>query len=229
MRLILPLLFGLGGFAVLVALGFWQLERLSWKQGVIARIESRIGDDPVPLPAAPDPEADDFRPVTLEGSLRYRSDDAAGLPQGPIRVHGAWRGGTGYRIVAPLETEGRRIMVDLGIVPLATKGLVDLPEGPVSITGNLAWPDETGPGTPEPSGAEYYGRDVPEMARFLGTEPVLVVARNVSPELAPRPAPVGTEGIPNSHLGYAIQWFGLAAVWLGMTLFLLWRIRRRTI
>jgi surfeit locus 1 family protein len=66
------------------------------------------------------------------------------------------------------------------------------------------------------------------MAAALGTEPVLVVARSVE-GTAPRAQamPVDTEGIPNDHLGYAIQWFGLAMVWAGMTVWLLWRIRRR--
>ena len=34
---------------------------------------------------------------------------------------------------------------------------------------------------------------------------------------------------PERNVGYAVQWFGLAAVWAGMTIFLLWRIRRRTV
>jgi surfeit locus 1 family protein len=40
---------------------------------------------------------------------------------------------------------------------------------------------------------------------------------------------VDTSGIPNDHWGYAVQWFSLAAVWLGMTAYLLWRIRQRTV
>lgn len=43
------------------------------------------------------------------------------------------------------------------------------------------------------------------------------------------PRPVDTSGIVNDHLEYAITWFSLAGVWAGMTLYLLWRIRRRTI
>ncbi|MEM9796876.1 MAG: SURF1 family protein [Pseudomonadota bacterium] len=225
-RLILPLLFGLLGTAVLAGLGFWQLQRLAWKEGLLTEINQRIGEDPVPLPRAPEEGAHDFMPVTLFGAIAFRPD---GPFAQPIRVFGAWRGGRGYRIVVPVETDGRRVLVDLGIVPLATKGAVDLPDGPLRIVGNLAWPDEVGPSTPVPSHSEYYARDVPDMARFHDTEPVLVVARTVSPEVAPRPSPVGTEGIPNNHLGYAIQWFGLALVWAGMTLFLLWRIRRRTV
>jgi surfeit locus 1 family protein len=43
------------------------------------------------------------------------------------------------------------------------------------------------------------------------------------------PMPVDTSGIPNDHMNYAITWFSLAAVWLGMTAYLLWRIRQRTV
>lgn len=223
MRLILPLLFGLAGFAALCALGVWQLQRLAWKEGVIAEIESRIGAAPVALPAAPDPAADNFVPVALEGRI-----------DGPaLRVLGAWRGaGSGFRIVVPLATDGRRVLVDLGVVPLAAGGdgaPVPLPEGALAIAGNLNWPDDLNAGTPAPEGDLWYARDVSAMAAVLGTEPVMVVAGRVTPPAPPQPVPVGTEGIANSHLGYAIQWFGLALVWAGMTAYLLWRIRRRTL
>jgi surfeit locus 1 family protein len=67
------------------------------------------------------------------------------------------------------------------------------------------------------------------MAGALGTEPVLIVARAVAPpdpQVTPRP--VDGAGIPNDHLGYAVTWFLLAVVWLGMTGLLAWRIWRRT-
>ncbi len=224
MRLILPVIFGLGGAALLVALGLWQLQRLEWKEGMIADMASRIGAPPIALPRDPDPSADNFVPVSLNGRVDGR----------PLRVLGAWReGGAGFRIIAPVETEdGRRVMVDLGIVPLDNvdrEAEVALTEGPLEITGNLNWPDDLNPGTPDPDGEIWFARDVDSMAETLGTERVMIVARNVVPEAGPVPVPVGLEGIPNNHLGYAIQWFGLALVWLGMTVFLLWRIRRRTI
>ena len=98
------------------------------------------------------------------------------------------------------------------------------------ITGNLHWPQERDRFTPEPDAASglWFARDVPQMAAALGTEPVLVVARAVEPaDGAFTPLPVDTAGIPNDHLGYALTWFSLAAAWAGMTLLLLWRIRRR--
>ncbi|CTQ48257.1 SURF1 family protein [Jannaschia donghaensis] len=220
MRFIIPALFGLIGFAMLVALGVWQVQRMEWKQAMIAAIEARIDAEPVALPAQPVAAADNFTPVSLTGTV-----DGA-----PLRVLGAWRaGGTGYRIIAPVRTDGRRIMVDLGIVPLDQADDLVLPRTALRIAGTLNWPDDLNDGTPEPDGRNWYARDVEPMARALNTEAVMVVASQVEPPLPILQVPVGVEGIPDNHLGYAIQWFGLAAVWLGMTLFLLWRIRRRTL
>jgi len=216
MRLILSVLFCLGGFALLVGLGVWQVQRLAWKEGVIAGIEARIGAAPVDLPAAPDPATDSYLPVRVEGAVG----------DGRLRVFGTWRvGGAGHRIVVPLETGARRVMVDLGVTPEGTEPL----PARLAVTGNLDWPDESGGATPAPEGDLWFGRDVTAMAEALGTEPVMVVARAVEPSAPTRLAPVGTDGIPNNHLGYAVQWFGLALVWAGMTAYLGWRITRRTV
>ena len=137
--------------------------------------------------------------------------------------------GPGYRVVSAFETEaGRRILLDEGFVPDQARGTAR-PGVAMSVVGNLHWPREVDSFTPEPDleTGLFFARDVAAMAAALGTEEVLVVARNVSGS-DPRatPLPVTTNGIPNNHLGYAVQWFGLAAVWVGMTLFFLWRMRR---
>ena len=219
MRFIVPLIFGLAGFAVLVALGLWQLQRMEWKHGMVAAIEARIGAEPIALPETVEEAADNFTPVVLTGTV----------DGDPLRVLGAWRGGgSGYRIVAPVLTEGRRVMVDLGVVPLDGAADLVLPQTALAITGTLNWPDDRNDGTPEPDGLDWYAREVGPMADALGTEPVMVVATQVEPPLPVTPIPVGVEGIPDNHLGYAIQWFGLAIVWAGMTAYLAWRITRRT-
>ena len=38
-RLIFPLFLGLGGLAVLLGLGIWQLQRLHWKEAILADID----------------------------------------------------------------------------------------------------------------------------------------------------------------------------------------------
>ncbi|MBF9035484.1 SURF1 family protein [Rhodobacterales bacterium HKCCE2091] len=215
-RLIGPILFGFGGVAVLVALGVWQVQRLEWKQGVLADIEARIAAEPVALPDTPDPEADRYLPVTAEGEIGDEN----------IRVLVSLRGeGAGYRIISPFETGGRRVMIDRGFIPVEDH----VPGGgPARVTGNLHWPDELSGSTPDPDLMRliWFARDVTSMADALGTEPVLIVAREIEPGYGPRPLPIGTEGIPNDHLQYAITWFSLAVLWMGMTLYLVWRITR---
>lgn len=217
-RLIAPLMLGLLGVAVLVALGVWQLQRLEWKRGVLAEIGARLAAAPVAVPAQPDPAADRYRRVYADGLL---------LP-GEIHVYTAGpRGGVGYRVVAPMElSDGRRILVDRGFVAIADKD-GSRPTGPISLTGNLVWPDD-GPPAPDREKNVWTGRDVPLMAADLGTAPVLVVAAEVAPAGGPVPMPVSV-AIPNNHLGYAVTWFGLAAVWTLMTVLWLWRIKRGTV
>ena len=220
-RFLIPLIFGLGGFAILLSLGLWQLNRLAEKESILAEIDARLKDDPVALPATVSVEKDRFLPVALRGDF-----DGHDVP-----VFLSHSGGPIYRLIAAFETEdGRRIMVDRGGIP-ASAGLSDTartgPMNGVSVTGNLHWPDEVDTWTPEPDArGVFFGRDIAAMAKVMETEPILVVARTVS-ENTPQatPLPVTSAGIPNNHLGYAVQWFGLAAVWAGMTIVLLWRIR----
>lgn len=215
-RYILPLLFGLIGAAILIGLGSWQVGRLHWKQDILAAIDAKIMAPPVALPATPG-EADRYLPVQAEGRLTGEG----------LRVLASRKLiGAGYREIAVLETGGRRVLVDLGFVTEGTA--FTLPEGPASVIGNLHWPAEVDSFTPAPDLAKglWFARDVPAMAQALNTEPVLIIARApVVPEA--EPLPVDASAIPNDHLGYAITWFSLAAVWLGMTVLFLWRINRR--
>ena len=60
--------------AILVALGTWQLQRLAWKEALIARVEERVDAAPVPLPpeaewAALEVDDYDYRPVTFTGTF----------------------------------------------------------------------------------------------------------------------------------------------------------------
>ncbi len=222
-RLIVPFIFGIGGCALLLSLGVWQLLRLEQKVARLAMIEARIGEAPAALPTNPDQDADAFLPVTVRGD--FDGTDLAVLTS--ISQIGA-----AYRLVATFETtDGRRIMIDRGFVPVADARRTERASD-VEVTGNLHWPDEVDRWTPEPDlkNGIWFGRDVTAMADVLRTEPVLVIARtSITVDPAATPIPVGTEVIPNNHLGYAVQWFGLAIVWAGMTAYLISRIHRRTV
>lgn len=214
------LIVGLGGVAILVSLGVWQVQRLAWKQGVIADIEARIAADPVALPEAPDFERDAYLPVEVTGTWR----------DGVIRVLVSQKQvGAGYRIIRPLTTDDGIILVDLGFVPTAGAEALQLEVGgPVTVVGNLQWPRETDSFTPVPDRANniWFARDVDLMAEALDTRPVLLVRREAPQPAGPiTPLPVDTAAIPNDHLQYALTWFSLSAIWGGMTLYFLRRPR----
>ena len=214
----MPVLFGIVGVAILCGLGLWQLQRLAWKESVLAQIDARIGAAPVALPAAPDPVADRYLAVAVVGQL---TGDALDVLVSRKQI------GPGYRVIAAMVLQdGRRVLLDRGFLPETARGT------PRDVTtleavGNLVWPEEVDSFTPAPDAARaiWFARDLPAMAAALKTEPVLIVARSDTGD-GIEPMPVDSSAIPNDHLNYAITWFLLAIVWAGMTGLLLWRMRR---
>ncbi|MBU9698706.1 SURF1 family protein [Rhodobacteraceae bacterium HSP-20] len=220
-RMIFPLLVGLLGGAILISLGVWQMQRLAWKEGVLAEIAARIADAPVALPATVDPVADRYMPVTATGRFTGEHADIL-VSRKQI--------GAGVRVVEVFETaDGRRVLVDRGFLTDDDRAK-PRESGPATVEGNLHWPEETDGFTPppDPKTGLWFARDVAALSAALETEATFIVARKPTGG-AIEPMPVDTSGIPNDHMNYAITWFSLAAVWLGMTAYLLWRIRQRTV
>lgn len=218
-RALFLFLIGLGGAAILISLGIWQVQRLAWKQGVIADINARIVAAPVDLPPSPDPVTDSYLPVTVEGTFGARY----------LRVLVSQKDiGAGYRIISPMTVGDRRIMIDRGFIS-TDQVLAAAPVTATTVVGNLQWPQETDGYTPAPdmAGNIWFARDVDAMAAALDTQAILVVARAVADTTAqPTPMPVDTTRIPNDHLQYAITWFSLAAIWAAMSLYF---VRRRAL
>lgn len=220
-KLIGPALLGLVGVVILASLGFWQLARLEVKLAQIATIEARVAAPPVPVPEAPDPEADRYLPVQAEGVFTGEAVHVLSSRQGV---------GPGSRVIAVLETpEGRRLPVDRGFLPEARRADLGLSGGPVEVFGNLDWPRDADGYTPAPDLTRglWFSRAPLAIAAHLEAEPLLIVAREVSGPPVPglAPAPLGID-IRNDHLEYAVTWFLLALVWAAMSVYLIWRIRR---
>lgn len=214
-RVFFPVVLGVVGCAVLVSLGIWQVQRLAWKEAMLAQIEARIDGPPAALPDVYAP-SDKYMPVVVSGRLTGQEVHA---------LMGVKGGSPGYRVIAVLDTGARRVMVDLGVIAQADKDVARL--GVVEVTGNLHWPEEADRWTPPADMVEniWFARDVPAMAQALGAEPMYIVARARSVP-GVDPAPVGTQGIPNDHFGYAVTWFGLALVWAVMSLYLIRRVMK---
>ena len=215
-QILFPLVIGLGGIFVLLWLAFWQLDRLEWKLGIIGDINARVGADPVPLPAAPNPDADNYLTVIMQGAAT--GEEIRFLDSGTAA-------GTGHHIISAFVTaDGRRVMLDQGLLPLYEDEGVAL-TAEVTVQGNLIWPDDISRQAPIED--EWYARDVPAMAQALGTEPLLVVLYAASQyDERLTPLAVDTRNIKNDHLEYAITWFLLAVVWFSMTGFYVMRSMR---
>jgi surfeit locus 1 family protein len=217
--MIAPIVFGIVGIAILVSLGNWQLRRLAWKEGILAQLEARLSGPAVPVPEAPNRERDMYLHVLVRGEMG----------EGEVHVlSSSPETGPGYRIIAPFTLEnGRRILVDRGNVPEGQKQAARPPENG-QIEGNLLWMQDPPTFPPDLGKNIWFNRDTVALAKALNTEPVLLVMSQTTLSTGPLPAAVGVN-IPNSHLGYAITWYGFALVWLGMTLYLLFRINRKTV
>ncbi len=219
-RFIGPLIIGISGTVVLASLGVWQLQRLEWKEGVLAEMEALLTGAPQDLAEAIQPEIVRFTAVEITGETTGEE----------IHVLQATGQGAGYRLISAFETEGvGRILLDEGFIASEAKDDVRA-DRQLTVVGNLHIPDDVDSSTPAPDLTRniWYGRDVTQMAQALGTEPVYVVARRIEDgEAVATPLPLDTSGVSNNHFGYAVQWFGLALVWAGMTLFLLWRTAKR--
>ncbi len=222
-RQILPtLILAVLGVVLFTGLGIWQMQRLAWKQGVLADIDKRMVETLAELPATPDPDLH-----------RYAGVELTGQAEGPeLHVLVSHRElGPGFRIVTAFATDdGRRVLLDEGFV---TDSKVDAPRPPLTgaITGNIHWPDDRTRSTPENDVAAnfWFARDIDQMADVLQTEPILVILRN-APGLDPMltPLPLDSSGVRNDHLQYAVTWFLLAATWAVMSVFLIRQSLRRT-
>lgn len=220
-KLIFPVLLGIAGCGVLLSLGVWQVQRLAWKENILAELDDRLSGPAQPLDLSATEVADEYKHVTLVG--KPTGQELHVLTSGTS-------GGTGYRVISKFVLDnGTPILLDLGLLPLEAKDAAPLIAS-MDITGTLLWPDDQNSSTPDPDLGKniWFARNTQTMAQALETRPIMVVASAANPA-DPRLTvlPVETSGIKNDHLEYAITWFLLALVWAVMTAFLIYRTTRQ--
>lgn len=222
---------GLLGTVVLFALCFWQIQRLEWKEGVIATLEQRLSAPPAPLPETFDPSMQEFSRVVIRGSFDGATG-THGFADAPLLMS-LRPYGPGYRVIQPFTlADGRRVMVDRGYAPVETKNVSGVaaranpaPDGEIKIIGALRWPDEAGESLPYGASDNVWtNRDLNVMAAVFNVEPVLVVAEtSTAVGEWPIPQPIEAVNVANNHLEYAITWATLGLFWAAMTGWLIFR------
>jgi surfeit locus 1 family protein len=222
--LLVPLLFVLAGTGVLVWLGIWQLQRLAWKEALIARIAARSTAAPQPLPAPASwlglkPEDYEYLRVSARGHFDNAKEVLVFRTQGPRDL------GAGYLVLTPLIlASGDEVIVDRGFIPTDRAAKASRPqseiEGEVTITGLMRPPQARNFFTPadDPAHNLYFTRDPAAIAAHFGLSRAAPFVVDQEKTAIPGGWPEGgaTIGvIPNNHLEYALTWFGGAVgLWI---------------
>lgn len=195
------------GFVILVALGIWQLQRLQWKEALIAAIDESIAGPAITLEEA-----------RKRSSLAYAKTKLSGAFRSPdfILMIGTANGGPAWSVIRPFSlADGTVIILDTGKIGESEPPAP--PSGEVAVEALLKLhPGRKGlfdPDNPK-QGRQWFWWDVPAMAAALGATETGFTAQLL-------PGEPGSEGLTveqpkaalrNNHLGYAITWFGLAVV-----------------
>jgi surfeit locus 1 family protein len=233
----LAMLAGAVMFAGFMALGVWQVERLHWKLDLIARVDARVH-----APAAPPPGPAAWRRVTAT-SDEYRHVRVSGVFENDREtlVQAVTELGPGFWVMTPLRTDGgQEILVNRGFVPPEQSAQASrragLPTARTTVTGLLRITEPRGGflRANQPSAGRWYSRDVEAITHARGLKyaaPFFIDADAASnPGVWPRGG-LTVVHFRNSHLVYAVTWFGMAAMtaaWGAWPLIERVRRRRRT-
>lgn len=219
---LLPTLLVLVLLPLLLGLGFWQLQRAEDKRVLIAEQAARSQEpalDLLELEAADDLA---FRRVRLVGEFDGEYS---------LLLDNRQRGGrVGIELLQPFldRPSGRWVLVNRGWLPWPerrTPPAFDTPQGELQLLATVYLPTGEafllGDGAPGEGWPRLVNAvDAPALWGELGRDGLAAELR-----LAPGPAsyvgnwPVVAVG-PEKHLGYAVQWFALAATLLGLYLWL---------
>ncbi len=226
----------LPALAVLIALGTWQVQRLAWKEGLLANIEARLSAEPV---AIDELISDVSNGAILQAELDYLPVSATGtfLHDGEQHFFATHKGISGYYLYTPfalVEPQGTTVFVNRGFVPFDLKDPTDRPqtlnEGQVVITGLARQRLNEKPSWAVPENDLeaniYYWKDLDAMGTQVGL--IDTIAPFFIDEGSPRsPGNLGdwpVSGVtlinlPNNHLQYAVTWYGLALTLIGVVAF----------
>ncbi len=214
------------------SLGRWQLGRMHEKQAMLDAVQAVL-------------DARDARPLAVAGDHAKGYDWAAGqgrFATGPaVLLDNQQRGGrAGVRAYRVFDPEGAApLLVELGWLPLPgdrTLPAIERPADALRVEGLLVPPPSHGIGrvavSAQPDGTLLAtGLDIERLRealreprlspRVLKLDPALPLGHERDLDILPNTLP------PEKHLGYAVQWFGLALAVLATALILTFRRSRK--
>jgi surfeit locus 1 family protein len=206
---------------LLINLGFWQLRRAEEKRTIIEQFSGGAVTTEV-LSASNVSELPLLQHVTIDG--RFDTAQQVLLDNMPASKDASGFGKPGYRVLTPLRSDRQIVLVDRGWVPLGQTRdqlpdvqvedrlrtvhgrLADLPRAGIRLQGapeRESWPRVLNYPTLQELQALYGTTLLPRIVLLDESEPD-GFRRDWSARYSV------TEFGPERHIGYAVQWFGLA-------------------
>ncbi len=211
----------LAAFALLIALGIWQIERRAWKLALIDRVEQRVHAPAQPIPSSASWPAvsaanDEYRHVSLKGRFLHDRETL---------VQAVTEGGPGFWVLTPLQRDdGTQVLINRGFVPSERRDASTRrdgnPDGQVEITGLLRISEPKGGFLRNnvPQHNRWYSRDVAAIATARDLHEVAPFFVDADARSQSAGGPIGgltVISFPNNHLIYALTWFALAFMLAG--------------
>jgi surfeit locus 1 family protein len=212
-----PTLFTAPALLLLLALGSWQIQRLHWKQDLIAQRQAAVSAAPIAAPRnLEDAKGMEYRHVSDEGVLLHDKEIFLGAT--------SEGGRQGYQVLTPLvEPSGRIVFVNRGFIPAELKDPAKRASGQITgtirVQGLLRLPPDGRPSWFLPHNRPdlnyWFWVDLPMMSAADKLDPDRVAAFYIDADARPNPGGWPKGGVtrvflPNDHLQYAITWFSLA-------------------
>jgi surfeit locus 1 family protein len=215
----------LAAVAVMVRLGFWQLDRLAQRKAFNTRVEAQLAEPALGLSNA-NLDLDLYNMEYRDAFVRGEYDHERQL----VLRNQDWQGRLGVHLLTPLVIEGsnQAVLVDRGWIPYEdfTEDRLDKYDEPrmVEVDGTLRRSQtkpliggraDQVPGPGDPPLKAWYWINIPGISGQLPYE-LLPVYIHSSPDAAVNELPYRSQQEPEltegSHLGYAFQWFTFAAI-----------------
>ena len=205
-------------------LGYWQLQRLQWKNDLISSIELNFNSKTIDFPILNDADNKyEYMQTHIEGKFMVK--------QSMFFFRSNLKGESGYEIVVPFKTTlSKDVYVIIGWIPFDKKDEIDLKfiddSALTKIEGSLIYSKKRKPLIPDNdiSSNVWYLMNSEEMdiVNNLNSSNYLlkITDKNYFPQILIEFEPTN---ITNNHLQYAGTWFLLALVNTIMYIYFIYR------
>ena len=210
--------------SLLITLGFWQLQRLEWKNALLSKIEDNYNNITIDFPFLESSSQFEYMKSNIDGN--YLSEKLMFFYRSNLN------GDSGFNVVIPFKTtEGIIVYVDNGWIPFKNKENLDIDfinkSKVYSLSGALIFKKDRKYFTPENDYNEniWYLLNTDEMDSVLDLSSsnyiLKLIDQNYFEEFLIEFNPTN---IKNNHLQYAVTWFLMA---LFISIFYIYLIKQQ--